>query len=291
MRIVRAEVMGMCFGVRDALRAIESVERPGEVTIHGELVHNPVVLDDLAERGFAMTSETDRDRVPDSPVVLITAHGVSDRERARLEAAGKRLIDTTCPLVVRVHEEAQKLAAAGWFVVIAGKRGHVEVQGVVEDLDHCEVVEKPEDVRAYPRARIALVCQSTATERQFASVREALATRNPHAELRFVDTACRPTKDHQAALERLLGEVDALVVVGGRNSNNTRALVVRAREAGLPAQHVEDVSDLDFDRLDGFETIGLTAGTSTLDSTIDAVHEALLAYAARNRRLHPTEAG
>ena len=205
MRIVRADVMGMCFGVRDALRAIESIERPGEVTIHGELVHNPIVLDDLAERGFTMTSESDRDRVPATPVVLITAHGVSDRERRRLENAGKRLIDTTCPLVFRVHEEAQKLAGAGWFVVLAGKRGHVEIQGVIEDMDICDVVENADDVRTYPHSRIALICQSTATERQLEFVRAALAARNPHAQLRVVDTACRPTKDHQAALERLLG--------------------------------------------------------------------------------------
>src|SRR5947209_2458352 len=95
MRVIRSEVLGMCFGVRDALAVLEGIDRPEGVTIHGELVHNEAVLVQLAGRGFPMVGEAERDALPATPVVLITAHGVSDAERARLEAAGKRLIDTT----------------------------------------------------------------------------------------------------------------------------------------------------------------------------------------------------
>src|SRR4051812_8777835 len=104
MEIIRAAVTGMCFGVRDALRRAERVGRPGDVTIHGQLVHNEAFLTQLAVRGFRMAGEDDRDRLPETPAVLITAHGVSDAERRRLQGAGKELIDTTCPLVKRVHE-------------------------------------------------------------------------------------------------------------------------------------------------------------------------------------------
>src|SRR5437870_4291170 len=93
MRVIRSEVMGMCFGVRDALGVLEGIERPEEVTIHGELVHNEAVLVQLGERGFPMVGEAQRDRVPATPAVLVTAHGISDAERRRLEGAGKRLID------------------------------------------------------------------------------------------------------------------------------------------------------------------------------------------------------
>ena len=109
MEIVRADAMGMCFGVRDALQVIDQVALPEEVTIHGELVHNGEVLRMLDARGFHQSDEVGRD-VPETDAVLITAHGVSDRERGRLLDAGKRLIDTTCPLVTKVHDAALRWA-------------------------------------------------------------------------------------------------------------------------------------------------------------------------------------
>src|SRR5262249_45569198 len=100
--------MGMCFGVRDALKALAAIEEPGDATIHGELVHNEVVLHQPAGRGFTMSGEGEAARrsVPETATVVITAHGMSDRERERLLTAGKRLVDTTCPLVERVHHAA-----------------------------------------------------------------------------------------------------------------------------------------------------------------------------------------
>jgi 4-hydroxy-3-methylbut-2-enyl diphosphate reductase len=275
MKVIRAGVMGMCFGVRDALEAIDAIGEPGAVTIHGQLVHNEAVLDRLEARGFAMADEADRRALPETPVVLITAHGVSDRERARLAGAGKSLVDTTCPLVTRVHHAARALQEEGYHVVVIGRRGHVEVRGIVEDLDDSDVVETADEVRQYPHRRLGIVCQTTATERRVREIREAIAARNPGAEIRFVDTVCLPTKEHQRSLDRLLGEVDAMVIVGGRNSNNTRELVALCRERGVPAVHVQGAADLDPSWFSGFETVGLTAGTSTLDETIDEVHRAL----------------
>jgi 4-hydroxy-3-methylbut-2-en-1-yl diphosphate reductase len=276
MKVIRAEVMGMCFGVRDALKAIDAVAEPGVVTIHGQLVHNEAVLSRLDARGFAMNDESAREAIPATPVVLITAHGVSDRERRRLQDAGKRLVDTTCPLVTRVHQAALSLKAEGYHVLVIGRPGHVEVRGIVEDLEHFDVVESEDDVRRYPARKLGIVCQTTAAARTVAKVRAAIEALNPDAEIRFIDTVCLPTKDHQRSLERLLAQVDAMIVVGGRNSNNTRELVALCRERGVPAQHVQGADDLDLEWASRFNAIGLTAGTSTLDTTIDEVHEALM---------------
>ena len=278
MNVVRAEEMGMCFGVRDALKLTEAVRRPDDVTIHGELVHNGEVLSRLSARGFAMSDEAGRGGVPGTPLVLITAHGVSDAERARLAAAGKGLIDSTCPLVVRAHEAARRLRDAGYFVVVIGRKGHVEVRGIVEDLDPAghAVVESPGEVAAYPFARVGIVCQTTSAPAHVAEVRAAVEAANPEAEVRFIDTVCLPTKERQRSLERLTGRVDAVVVVGGRNSNNTKELAALCRSRGTPAFHVESAADLDPDWFRDFQTVGLTAGTSTLDETIDAVHRALV---------------
>jgi 4-hydroxy-3-methylbut-2-enyl diphosphate reductase len=113
-------------------------------------------------------------------------------------------------------------------------------------------------------------------------IRAAVAERNPDADIRFVDTVCHPTKDHQKALETLLEQVEAMVVVGGRNSNNTRELVARCEERGVPAFHIQSAADLEPAWFVGVETVGLTAGTSTLDATIDEVYEALVAMGGTN---------
>jgi 4-hydroxy-3-methylbut-2-en-1-yl diphosphate reductase len=280
MKIIKANVLGMCFGVRDALSLIESVEQPAQVTIHGELVHNEQVLDDLKQRGFRMIQETQRTSLPLTDTVLITAHGVSNAARQRFEQAGKKLIDTTCPLVVRAHDAAQKLQADGFHVLVLGKRGHVEVQGIVEDLRSFDVIQDVDEVRTYPQRRLGVMCQTTTPARRAEQMRALIAARNAHAEVRYVDTICLPTNEHQKALDELLDLVDAMVVVGGRNSNNTRQLVVRCREQGIPAYHVQAADDLRPEWFEGIDSVGLTAGTSTLDRTIDAVERRLEMIAA-----------
>jgi 4-hydroxy-3-methylbut-2-en-1-yl diphosphate reductase len=275
MKIIKADVLGMCFGVRDALAIIDDVNRPQDVTIHGELVHNEKVLDDLSERGFRMVGEKQRRALPITDTVLITAHGVSHKERTRLAQSGKQVIDTTCPLVTRAHDAAQKLQDAGCHVLVIGKRGHVEVQGIIEDLRSFDVIGCADEVRTYPHARLGVMCQTTTPVAHAEEIRAAIRAKNPHADIRFIDTICHPTKDHQKALERLMDEVEAMIVVGGHNSNNTRQLVLRCQSRGLPSHHVQGPEDLRPEWFDGIDTVGLTAGTSTLDETIDAVEAAL----------------
>ena len=280
MNVIQAEVLGMCFGVRDALALIDRVDRPEQVTIHGELVHNEQVLARLEARGFHQAQESRRRPLPMTATVLVTAHGISNAERQRLRQAGKQLLDTTCPLVERAHQAAQKLQEEGRHVLIIGKPGHVEVQGIIEDLRSYTVVPSAADVRTYPHARLGIMCQTTTPAVLAEEVRAAIAAQNPHADIRFIDTICLPTKEHQRALERMLEQVEAVVVVGGRNSNNTRQLVQRCQERGLPAYHVQDAADVRPEWFDGIDTVGLTAGTSTLDETIQAVYQTLASLPA-----------
>ena len=279
MNVIKADVLGMCFGVRDALAAIDEVAQPERVTIHGELVHNEEVIARLQERGFQMNQETRRRPLPLTDTVMVTAHGISAAERERLRQAGKQLLDTTCPLVERAHQAAQKLQAEGYHVLVIGKPGHVEVQGIIEDLASYDVIPSAATVRSYPHARLGIMCQTTTPVPLAEEIRAAIAAKNPHADIHFIDTICLPTKEHQRALERLLDQVEAGGVVGGRNSNNTRQLVLRCQERGLPAYHVQGPDDLQPEWFDGIETVGLTAGTSTLDETIDAVYQALAHHA------------
>jgi 4-hydroxy-3-methylbut-2-enyl diphosphate reductase len=275
MTVIRAVEMGMCFGVRDALQATRAVADPTLVTIHGELVHNPAVAKQLADAGFRQSSETSRSAVTSTPMVLITAHGISHAERRRLAEANKAVIDTTCPLVGRAHDAAQQLQAEGRHVLVVGKPHHVEVRGIVEDLESCDVIQTRDDVRFYPYGRLGLVSQTTTPPDEVAAVYERVHQLNPQADLRMIDTVCRPTKLRQTAVLDLAGRVDVVVVVGGRHSNNTRWLVQVCRQHGTPAVHVESADGLDPAWFADVRTVGLTAGTSTLDQTVDEVQTAL----------------
>ncbi len=279
MQILKAQDMGMCFGVRDALAKTHTISNPVQVTIFGQLVHNPVVNRRLAARGFGMVDERSRDKLPDSTHVLVTAHGISDKMRSALLAAGKELVDTTCPLVKKAHAAAQRLQEKGCHVIVIGTPGHVEVNGIVEDLNSFTIVESPATVQTYPFTRLGILCQTTTPSTVAAAVRAKVAKLNPQAHIQFIDTVCQPTKDRQTALEELLNQVQAMVVVGGQNSNNTRRLVDRCRQRGIPAWHVQCAAELQPQWFAGVQVVGLTAGTSTLPETIDAVYHALSAIA------------
>jgi len=272
MRVIRARAMGFCFGVRDALAIADTIETPANVTIHGELVHNEGVLTRLKSAGFRVTAEADRSQLDERPTVLITAHGISDAERSRLLAADKTLVDSTCPLVRRAHAAAQRFAVEGRHVLVLGRPGHVEVQGIVEDLPGFDVVPSIAEVRNYAHERLGVVCQTTMPPRQAAAMLAEIRLKNPQSDVAFADTICQPTRDRQAAVEELLSEVDAMVVVGGRRSNNTRELVALCRERGKPVWHIESAAEIESSWFNGFETLGLSAGTSTPDEVIEAVY-------------------
>lgn len=279
MRVIRAESMGICFGVRDALAAAANVDTPAAVTIFGELVHNPSVRAELDTRGFRHVPETGRDEAPiPTRRVLLTAHGVSDATRHRLRAAGHDLIDTTCPLVRKVHAAALALQREGRSVVIIGQPGHVEVRGITEDLARFDVVPTPQHARAYDARRLGVLCQSTTAPDDAGAVLAAVRRLNPHADIRFIDTICAPTRARQQAMTRLLDAVDAVVVVGGPHSNNTLRLVALCEARGVRACRVADADELRPDWFTGCDTLGLTAGTSTPDDAIDRVERTLQSF-------------
>jgi 4-hydroxy-3-methylbut-2-en-1-yl diphosphate reductase len=277
MKVIRAQVMGMCFGVKDALSTVMVMKHPERATVYGQLVHNGEVSKRIKARGFSMLEESDRTPAVSTPNVVITAHGLSDKERRSLEASGKTLIDTTCPLVSRVHQTARGLQEQGYFVVVVGRKDHVEVKGIVGDLERFAVVERPEDVLIYPADRIAIVCQTTTPPSLLDVLFETISRKNVGKRICLIDTICRPTRERQEAVQDLSLKVQALVVVGGKNSNNTRQLRALGEKAGLPCFQVERASELRPEWFYRFDTVGLTAGTSTLDQTIDEVYAALVA--------------
>jgi 4-hydroxy-3-methylbut-2-enyl diphosphate reductase len=276
MEVRLAEHMGMCFGVRDAIGMALDLTKRGPVTILGDLVHNPDVVAEMDAAGAVRARLAEEVR---TPVVLLTAHGTADRVKLQLLEEGRELHDAACPLVKRVHMALQKLLAEGRHPVVIGKADHVEVRGLVGDLDDYTVVLDEDDLgQLLGRDRLGVVAQTTQPLERVLRLVEALRARFPAADLRFIDTVCQPTKDRQESLRRLVGESEVVVVVGGPDSNNSRKLTELARKLGRPSYQVAGAGELRPEWFDGLRVVGLTAGTSTPDRVIDEVREWLEAF-------------
>ncbi len=274
MKIVLAEHFGMCFGVRDAIAQAVDLAEQGPLTILGELVHNPIVRERLRAQGVAEGS-LDQSGATSGPV-MITAHGASDAKRAAWREHGFHVVDGTCPLVRHAHGQLKRLVAAGYFPVVIGKVGHVEVRGLTEDFPEARVVDLPSDILKLPRRdRYGVISQTTQPIDRVRALVAEIERLHPTSEVRYVDTVCKPTKDRQSALRKLIGAADAVVVVGGRGSNNTRQLVEACRAAGRRAFHIERPNELQPEWFDKTDIVGLTAGTSTMRDTLEAVFNRL----------------
>lgn len=276
-KVRHADHLGMCFGVRDAIALALEKSQTEPVTILGELVHNPIVLDQLRSQGVQFEHQLTNVQ---TSTVMITAHGASEKTMARVRERGLKVVEATCPLVHHAHRAVTRMVQEGYHPVIIGKRDHIEVRGLTEDLAEFDVVLSDEDVsqlRARPKFGVA--AQTTQPIDRVRYLVDQICQRFPEAQIRFVDTVCQPTKQRQTAAIELARQSDAVVVIGGANSNNTRELVNTCRQFCARVHHIQTAADLREDWFDGVETVGLTAGTSTPDSVIDAVDTRLQALA------------
>src|SRR5512133_3414980 len=273
MKVIVAEYFGICFGVRDAIAQAQALAREAPLTILGELVHNPIVREQLRAQGVR---EEASNVPPRTSRVMITAHGTSDKHRVSLHKSALVVADGTCPLVRYAHEQLKRLVQAGYFPVVIGLANHVEVRGLLGDFADAFVIHHSADIRNLPaRSRYGIISQTTQQIDRVRALVGEIARAHPRAEIRFADTVCKPTKDRQLALKKLIKLAEVIVVVGGRQSNNTRQLVETCRAAGRRALHIERPDELRSELFDSVSVAGLTAGTSTLRETVDAVFRRL----------------
>lgn len=269
MKVIRAEHLGMCFGVRDAIMMAREGQRIRPMTILGDLVHNASVLDGLRREGVRMAERLEE---VGTSTVMITAHGASERRRREVWEAGHEVVEATCPLVKYAHDRLKDLVGGGYFPVIVGRCNHVEVRGMTEDLeDYAVILEEADVERIGARDRFGVVAQTTQPEYRVRHLVECLRRRFPAADICYLDTVCRPTKQRQEAANLLARECDAVVVVGGMTSNNTGELVKTCAQYGARVFRVQSANELRPEWFRRNMTVGLTAGTSTPDGIIDAV--------------------
>jgi 4-hydroxy-3-methylbut-2-en-1-yl diphosphate reductase len=261
--------LGMCFGVRDAIALALEQSQSEPLTILGDLVHNETVLADLRARGIKFTDEPG---AVGTETVMITAHGVSWKRMRSVRDSGLKVVEATCPLVHVAHRAVAKLADEGFHPVIIGKRGHVEVRGLTEDLSEFDVVLSEAEVfELKERARFGVAAQTTQPIEKVRGLVDCLRKRFPNAEVRFIDTVCQPTKQRQNAAVELAQQSDVVVVIGGAHSNNTHELVKTCSRYCTRVHHVQTADDLREEWLEGAEIVGVTAGTSTPEKLISEV--------------------
>jgi 4-hydroxy-3-methylbut-2-enyl diphosphate reductase len=281
MKIIRATHLGMCFGVRDAIALALVNAEAGPLTILGDLVHNPTVLNALAANGIAIAKDVAQVA---THTVMVTAHGASARSLANTRALGLHVVEATCPLVRVAHQAVAALVRDGYHVVIIGQRDHVEVRGLTGDLDDFDVVLDEDDVLALrEHPRIGIAAQTTQSIEKVRHLVASIRNRFPRAHLRFLDTVCKPTKERQDAAIELARASDVIIVIGGQTSNNTRELVKACRRYCSRVHHVQTEADLSPAWFREAHTVGITAGTSTPDDVIDRVEWRIQTYGCGRR--------
>ncbi len=285
---------GFCAGVDRAIKIVElALQKWGApVYVRHEIVHNKFVVDALRAQGAVFVEELD-DCPVDRPVIF-SAHGVPKSVPAAAEARRMIAVDATCPLVTKVHNEAQRHSEAGLQMVMIGHQGHPETIGTMGQLPEGEVllVETAEDVaRLVVRdpARLAYITQTTLSVDDTAGIVAALQARFPAIIGPHKEDICYATTNRQAAVKAIAGKIDALLVIGAPNSSNSRRLVEVGRSAGCAyAQLVQRASEIDWRALEGIGSVGVTAGASAPEVLVNEVIDAFRARFDTNVELVET---
>ena len=279
MKVILSRPRGFCAGVT---RAIEIVRLA--LQVHGqpvyvlhEIVHNKHVVDELREKGAIFVE--DLDEVPPGSVTIFSAHGVARAVVDKAERRGLKVVDATCPLVTKVHLQAQRYHRSGLHVVIIGHLGHPEVEGTRGQTGaEMSVVSTPEDVERLEvpdPERVAYVTQTTLSLDDTRDVIDALKRRFPSIRGPELDDICYATQNRQTAVRRMAGDVDLLLVVGARNSSNSNRLREVGEQSGVRSFLIESARDLDPAWFEGSPRVGVTAGASAPEVLVTQVVDRL----------------
>jgi len=284
MKVSLASAMGTCFGVQDAINLAMSPEFASDLTIVGQLVHNPQVSESLKQNGVSLVPGIEDIEKIKTRKVMITAHGAAEQTKQQLHDAGFIVYDASCPLVMRVHKTIKSLVTKGYFPVVIGQKDHVEVKGIVGDLDDYLVINSEDDfskIKDSGNRKLGIVTQTTQQTDKVEDLVEKIRALDYVDDVAFVNTICQPTRDRQVAVHELADQVDLMIVIGGFNSSNTKKLVHVCTEKGVEAHHIESFHQLNQEWFIGRQHVGITAGTSTPEDVINEVHSEILSIAKR----------
>lgn len=293
LRLLIAAPRGFCAGVD---RAIEIVERAirkygAPVYVRHEIVHNRFVVEGLKAKGAVFVEELDE--VPDGAPVIFSAHGVPKAIPAAADARGLEWLDATCPLVSKVHRQAERQIEAGRHILFIGHAGHPEVIGTLGQVPEGEMtlVETLEDVARLPfttEDKLGFLTQTTLSVDDTAEIVAALRQRYPQIHGPRAEDICYATSNRQAAVKAIAPECDLLFVIGAPNSSNSMRLVEVAERNGTPSKLVQRAAEIDPAWLEGVNTLGLTAGASAPESLVRECVDFLATFRTVSEETHVT---
>ncbi|HEX9805571.1 MAG TPA: 4-hydroxy-3-methylbut-2-enyl diphosphate reductase [Alteraurantiacibacter sp.] len=289
LNVLVAAPRGFCAGVDRAIEIVErALERYGPpVYVRHEIVHNRYVVDELKAKGAIFVDELDA--VPDGAPVIFSAHGVPKSVPAAAEERGLDYLDATCPLVSKVHRQAERQLKAGRHIVFIGHKGHPEVIGTFGQVPEgtMTLIETLEDVSALPfppEQELAFLTQTTLSVDDTAQIVEALRVRYPSIVGPKAEDICYATSNRQAAVKEIATSCDLMLVIGAPNSSNSLRLVEVAERCGTDAKLIQRATDIDPQWLEGVRTLGITAGASAPEALVREVVERLGEWRAVEKR-------
>ena len=276
MEVIVAKTAGFCFGVKRAVEQvyeqIEKAERP--VYTFGPIIHNEQVVEDLAQKGVrVIDTEEELETVRDA-IVIIRSHGVGKHIYDLLERNGVTVVDATCPFVKKIHRIVQEQQAAGRRVIIVGNPDHPEVQGIRGWGDEGTlVVENADQIENLPvstKDKLCVVAQTTFNYNKFQDLVEKFEKKG--YDILVLNTICNATPERQVEAKRIASEVDAMIVIGGRNSSNTQKLYEICRKECKNTYFIQTLGDFNPECVNSVRSVGITAGASTPNQIIEEVH-------------------
>lgn len=283
MIVIKASVMGFCSGVRSAVQSVQQAIEMGRqkklpVYTIGALIHNEQFLEYLSTLGVRVI-ETPEDGEPG--VAVIRAHGIEQSLQARFTEAGYTIIDGTCPRVIKSQRMVRRYTAKGWHVILAGDPEHGEVKavaGAAHDGSFVHIVHAPEDVQSISTGNPVLVLsQTTFSSPVFHDICSKVEQRWSEAgtAAEVARTICPATQQRQRAVSDICKEIEAMIIVGGRNSSNTKRLLEISLDCGVPSWHINTADEIP-PEIYAYERVGLTAGASTPDWIIENIEKRLI---------------
>ena len=269
MKVILAKTAGFCMGVQRAVdTTLKLAERKDPIATFGPLIHNPQVLEQLKEKGVTVLEE-----IPEESegIIVVRAHGIPPKQKKQLEATGAEIHDATCPRVMNVQAIIRKYKTQDYFTIIIGDKNHAEVIGLMGYAEpQVAVVSDEEDIEKLSiTSPYIVVSQTTQDEVKFKQLTDKILEYHPDGKI--FNTICDSTHNRQAEVREICEKVDAMIVVGGKGSANTQRLGQIAMEMKVPVFVVESKQDLDLQKINKFECVGISAGASTPTCVIDEI--------------------
>lgn len=278
MKIILAKNAGFCFGVKRAITMVEEqIEQNSGSPIYtyGPIIHNESVVNDLKARGVDVMDENRDPSDYQKGTVILRSHGVSKKIQDKIETAGHVAVDATCPFVKKIHNLAREASQKGEYIIIIGDPQHPEIQGVtgwIEGHDYT-VIQTAEGAESFSlkneKQKVLILSQTTFNYKKFQDIVEILDKKG--YDINALNTICNATEERQEEAARIAGEVDVCLVIGGRNSSNTRKLYDICSERCERTHFIETADDLDPEIISDADVVGVTAGASTPANIIQEV--------------------